>query len=214
MQPLGAVAIPITTPAPKAARSAAMGWLSQPPGKAAGEQVAQELVDAAVLPSGSQRLAKSPLHALDTAFSTVAADNLLDHPAWWRVNLSMKELLTFLRARPPKGLGSRHHRRGCFGVQPATVDGLVFDPAHPLAGSPDLQFSVTSAGEHASWVRVDGQTIWYPARPAEETAPTQGSVTLAVTSGPTRTVTTPAVVLRLATEFNRLIRTRPRSARA
>ena len=77
------------------------------------------------------------------------------------------------------------------------------------AGTRHLQFSVVSAGPRISWLRVDGQTIWYPARPADETAPTTGSVIISITSGPTRTVIDPAVVHRLATEFNRLLRTTP-----
>jgi hypothetical protein len=86
---------------------------------------------------------------------------------------------------------------------------LEFDGAHPLAGTPALQYTITAAGPHASWVRVDGWSIWYPARAPAETAPTTGTVVISLSSGPMRTVTDPAVVRRLATEFNGLLRTTP-----
>jgi hypothetical protein len=62
---------PSASPRSVAAR-ASVSWQNQPPGKAAGNQVAQELVNAAVLPQGSQRLTKSPTPVLDTPFTTVA----------------------------------------------------------------------------------------------------------------------------------------------
>jgi hypothetical protein len=66
-----------------------------------------------------------------------------------------------------------------------------------------------AAGHDSSWLRADGQTIWYDARPTAETAPTEGIVTLSIVGGPTRRLTDPATVRRLATEFNGLIRLTP-----
>ena len=45
--------------------------------------------------------------------------------------------------------------------------------------------------------------------PPPRHAPSDGTVTISVSSGPTRQVTDPATVSRLAIEFNRLIRTTP-----
>jgi hypothetical protein len=191
------------------ASRASVSWQNQPPGKAAGDQVAQELLDAAVLPLGSQRLTKSPTPLLNTPFTTVADDNFLDHNSWWKVNLSTGDLLAYLRAHQVKGLVSTGTGGGVSGPNQPTEYSLEFDPAHALAGNPDLQFSVVAAGANASWLRVDGQTIWYPARPADETAPTTGTVLISISSGPTRAVIDPATVSRLAAEFNGLLRTTP-----
>jgi hypothetical protein len=166
-------------------------------------------VSAALLSPGSQRLTKSPTRVLDKPFTTVADDNFLDDNTWWKVNVGTNELLRYLRAHPVKGLVSGGTGGGVSGPNQPTEYSLEFDPVHPLAGNPDLQFSLVSAGASASWLRVDGQAIWYPARTAEETAPTTGTVIISITSGPTRAVTDPAVVSRLATEFNGLLRTTP-----
>jgi hypothetical protein len=206
---------PAASPDPLAIRSS-VGWLNQPPGKAAGDQVARELVSAVPLPPGSQRLTKSPTPVLDKPLTTVPDDNFLDHNAWWKVNLSTKDLLSYLRAHPLKGLVLRVTGSGVDGFNQPMVFELQFDPAHPLGGNPDqrggnpdLDFNIVSGGNRASWLRIDGQTIWYPARPVDETAPTTGTVNISLTSGATRTVTDPAAVSRLATEFNRLLRTTP-----
>jgi hypothetical protein len=199
---------PSASASPVAVRSS-VSWLNQPPGKAAGDQVAQELVDAAVLPPGSQRLTKSPIPVLEKPSTTIGNDNFLDHNAWWKVKLSTHDLLSYLRAHRLKGLVLRVTGSGVSGFNQPTQYELEFDGAHPLAGNPALQYTIVSAGDGASWVRVDGWTIWYPARPADETAPTTGTAVISLTSGPTRTVTDPAVVHRLATEFNGLLRTTP-----
>jgi hypothetical protein len=125
------------------------------------------------------------------------------------VNLSAADLLSYLRSHQVEGLLSTGTGGSVTGPNQPTVNSLEFDPVHATGGNPDLQFSVVSAGPRTSWLRVDGQTIWYPARPADETAPTTGTVIISITSGPTRTVIDPAVVHRLATEFNRLLRTTP-----
>ncbi len=199
---------PPATPSPTAIRST-FSWLNIPPGKSAGEQVAQDLVDAAVLPPGSQRLTKSPSPVLDKPSGTIANDNFLDRNTWWKANLSTKDLLSYLRAHPLKGLVLRVTGSGVDGFNKPMQYELEFDGAHPLPATPAVQYTITSAGAGASWVRVDGWTIWYPARPAAETAPSAGVVTIGISSGPTRTVTDPAVVRRLATEFNSLLRTTP-----
>jgi hypothetical protein len=192
-----------------AARASA-SWLNQPPGKAAGDQVARDLVSAAPLPPGSQRLAKSPLSILDKPSTTLGDDNFLDHNAWWKADHSTKDLLTYLRAHPLKGLVLRVTGSGVSGFNQPFQWELEFDGAQPLAGNPALQYTITAAGPHASWVRVDGWSIWYPPRPPDETAPTTGTVVISITSGPTRKVTDLAVVHRLATEFNGLLRATPR----
>jgi hypothetical protein len=199
---------PAASPTPVAVH-ASTGWLHQAPGKAAGEQVAQELVDAAVLPPGSQRVSTSPIPVLDKPATTIADDNFLDRNSWWKVNLPTSDVLSYLRAHPIKGLVLTVTGGGVSGPNQPTVYELGFEPAHPSAGNPTLQFAVVRAGVGASWFRADGQTIWYPARPAGEAAPATGRVVMSITSGPTRTVTAPAVVSRLAREFNSLLRTTP-----
>ena len=171
---------PTVSPTPT---PSSFSWLNQPPGKAAGDQVAQALVDAALLPPGSQRLTKSPIPVLEKRSTTIGNDNFLDHNAWWKVDLSTHDLLSYLRAHPLKGLVLRVTGSGVDGFNQPTQYELEFDGAHPLAGNPALQYTIVSAGTGASWVRVDGWTIWYPARPAAETAPTMGTVVISVTSG-------------------------------
>ena len=183
-------------------------WQHQPPGKAAGEAVAQQLVAAAVLPAGAQRLAKSPSPGLNRPSSTLLDLNLIDHYGWWKVNLSPPELLAYLRHRPPAGLISSGSASGSSPDEVET-DSLSFGPKGAAPGRPQLLFTVTAAGERASWLRVDGQTIWYPPRPAAENAPADGTVTISLSSGPTRKVSEQQSVRRLGTEFNRLIRTTP-----
>ena len=146
---------------------------------------------------------------LDKPSTTIGNDNFLDHHAWWKADLSTKDLLAYLRAHPLKGLVVRVTGSGVSGFNQPFQYELEFDGAHPLAGNPALQYTFASAGTGASWVRVDGWSIWYPARPANETAPTTGRVNISLTSGPARAVTDPAVVHRLATEFNGLLRTTP-----
>ncbi len=191
-------------------------WLDQQPGKAAGERVTQDLVNAVMLPPGSQRLTNSPTPILDKPLDITPDDNLLDHNAWWKVDLSTKDLLSYLRAHPLKGLVLRVTGSGVDGPNQPMVYELDFVVAHPpggnpdwRGGNPDVDFNIVSAGANASWLRIDGRTIWYPARPADETAPATGTVFISLTSGPTRTVTDPAAVSRLAAEFNRLLRTTP-----
>jgi hypothetical protein len=190
-------------------KRSATTWQHQPPGKPAGEAAAQALLDAAVLLPGAQRLTSSPSSALDQPFTTVADDNFLDRPAWWKVNLSADETVTYLQTHPPAGLISSGSGGGVSGPGQPTIHGLTFGPASPFPGNPALQYSVVAASDRSSWVRADGQTIWYPPRPAAETAPTAGVVTVSVSRGPTRKVTDPASVQRLATELNRLIPSTP-----
>lgn len=147
---------------------------------------------------------------LDKPSTTIGNDNFLDHNAWWKADLDTKQLLSYLRAHPLKGLVLRVTGSGVSGFNQPMQYELEFDGAKPLAGNPALQYTITAAGAHASWVRVDGWSIWYPPRPADESAPTTGTVVISVESGPTRKVTDPAAVRRLATEFNGLLRTTPR----
>jgi hypothetical protein len=81
---------------------------------------------------------------------------------------------------------------------------MSFDALGGDGGKPTVQLSVVAAGTSGSWLRVDGQTVWYPPRPAGEFASASGTATISFSGGRTRTITDPASVRRLATEFNAL----------
>lgn len=182
----------------------AVSWQHQAPGKPAAERVAQELVDAAVIPPDSQRLSISPSTGLDHPFLEVAALNLIDRNAWWKVNLSADSLVAYLKSHPPSKMilsGSG----GASGPHQPTVHSLRFDgTGSGPGGEPTLLLSVVSAGKQNAWLRADGQTIWYPPRPDAETAPSDATITISLSSGPTRKITDRASVRRLAAEFNEL----------
>jgi hypothetical protein len=183
-------------------------WREQGPGVQAAEQAAQRLVGAAVIPPGAQRLATSPSRGLDRSLTAVGAENVVERHAWWKVSLSAAELLAFLRNHPPAGMAS--------GVSASRTDPhqaasrlLSFSPTGASRGQPTPYLTVEAASKRTSWLRVDGQTIWYAPRPAAEYAPTSGTVTISLSNGPARKVTDPQSVRRLATEFNRLDRRAP-----
>lgn len=201
-----------SSPVPSAsvqAKKSAVTWQHQPPGKPAGEAAAQALLESVVLPPGAQRLTTSPGPAFDQPSSRAVNDNFIDHHSWWKVALSPDELMAYLRNHVPVGLTVSGYGSGTNTTGRQTSQSLSFGPAAPSAGRPALQFTLAEAGGRTSWLRVDGQAIWYPPRPAAETAPSEGVVTIRLSSGPTRQITDPAAVRRLATEFNRLIRTTP-----
>jgi hypothetical protein len=197
-------------PSPGAStKPAATTWQHSPSGKPAGEAAAQELVDLAALPPGGQRLSTSPSPALDRPSSTMANDNFIDHHTWWKVGLSTDELLSYLRGHVPAGMTVSESGGGTIATGQPPTQSLTFGATGPSPGNPALQFTVVAASDRSTWLRIDGQTIWYPPRPTAETAPTDGAVTVSVSRGPTRKVSDLPSVRLLATEFNRLIRTTP-----
>jgi hypothetical protein len=190
------------SPTPQATQ-AALSWRHQPPGKPAAEKVAQELVDAVVLSPGSQRLSTSPSPLLDQPWTEVAVLNFVGRHAWWKSTLSADGLISYLKAHIPAGMVLGGTASGTGPHQPPTHS-MSFYALGGDGGNPAVQLSVVTDGVGSSWLRIDGQTVWYPPRPAGEFASATGTVTISFSGGRTRTVSDAGSVRRLATEFNAL----------
>lgn len=192
-----------TGPPEVQATHTALSWQHQPPGKPAAEKVAQELLDAAVLPPGSQRLATSPSPLLDQPWTEVAVLNFVGRHAWWKSNLSADGLRAFLKTHIPAGM-TLGGTSSATGPNQPPVHSMSFYALGGDGGNPTLQLSIVAAGASTAWLRLDGQTVWYPPRPAGEFAAATGTATISFSGGRTRTMTDAVSVRRLAAEFNAL----------
>jgi hypothetical protein len=153
-------------------------------------------------------LPRSPDSSLDQPFTTAVDDNFIDKQGWWSVDLSSTDLLAYLRDHRPAGFGASGSG-GSSAPGLASTSTEMFTPTAGGSGRPRLLLTVVANGQRGSWLRADGQDTWYPPRPASETAPTDGTATIAVSGDPSRVVSDPVVVRRLADEFNSLIRSTP-----
>jgi hypothetical protein len=134
----------------------------------------KRLVGLANVPPEARPQSSAPLPSLEQPPEAPSSRYLLDTAVWWSLPSTASNLLSWLRNHPPEGLRAAGEGSG------TTVTGPVWylrygDEAAPAYSAATLFVEVAPHGSSRSAVRVGGQTMWLPPRPAREYVPSDVS---------------------------------------
>lgn len=136
------------------------------------------------LPPGVTRSAQEPAGdggLLKNPPSYPATPNLVAGTRWWTTQESSKQVLSYVKAHPPKGgnqdvSGSQGQctphtspPTGCHTV--SEMIGFSFPSISGVLGFRALLVEVTRLKDGSTGIRVDAQAVWISARPARERVP-------------------------------------------
>jgi len=157
--------------------------------QAAATLLADELLDRIVLPAGTTSLRTSPAPVLDQPFQVPVTPNLASAHRFERVPETFAATVTYFGHLVPPGFVQTGSGQSGFAVPGAgdpgstnpravtesdVTDTLSSPPAG--VGSAEILVGVASSDGTATFVRIDTQVTWTPAKPAAESVPARDQV--------------------------------------
>lgn len=131
------------------------------------ERAADRLLELVRVPPGAVRLTTAPAQ-LPMPLARPIVASQVDRAAYWRVPMRFTELLTWLRAHPPRGL--THDGRSSAGPgDRAAGDSYAAPDGRGVTGE-QLQFDIAKVDGTTTVLRVDALAIWLDPMPASDTA--------------------------------------------
>jgi hypothetical protein len=138
--------------------------------RAAAIAESERLLGLTPTPPGAAPTTSAPVPALHHPSQTPATSYLIDRSTWWTVPMSATATMAWIRTHPPSGLRRTTSGSGVGANGPFADVGFEDEPSGSFT-SATLLIEVVPTGPGTSAIRVDGQTIWLPPRPAATLVP-------------------------------------------